>query len=190
MENRDRSNGVMGDAASPSDLLAAMYERHGGAIMRYMQRRLGDGPAEDAAAEVFVRAIARRGSYVAYRDSELPWLYGIAANVIADSRRAEARRLRALQQIAIRDRKQHADAPGSQVLDPDLVRALRRLSREDRETLLLVVWGEHWRREWLTPTLKTARCAHSPTAGSLVWRAMARPSSEFVLGSSTLAPDG
>jgi hypothetical protein len=39
---------------------------------------------EDAAADVFIRAFRSRGTYVAQRDSALPWLLGIANHVIGD----------------------------------------------------------------------------------------------------------
>ena len=115
--------------------IEAIYERHGAAILRYVRRRLGDGPAEDAAAEVFARALTARFDGA----NELPWLYGIAAHVIADLHRAERRRLKALERAAAEPRR-----PGEPAdpLDAELARALRKLSRGDREALLLVVWGE------------------------------------------------
>ncbi|MGO9752419.1 MAG: RNA polymerase sigma factor [Solirubrobacteraceae bacterium] len=119
-----------------------MYERHLRAVGRYVARRVGTGTgiAEDLAAEVFVRAFRVRDTYRGEHDSALPWLLGIANNLIADHWRAERRRLVALERIA-------GAAPeiveqGPSVLAPDLVRALRRLPAGDRDALLLVVWGE------------------------------------------------
>jgi RNA polymerase sigma-70 factor (ECF subfamily) len=104
----------------------------------------GDGSApdagEDLAAEVFVRAFRARERYRAERDSALPWLLGVANHVIADHRRAERRRLAALERLA-----HSAPRPSEQEdagLGSELVRELRRLPSADRDALLLVVWGE------------------------------------------------
>ena len=41
----------------------AVFERHFSAIHRYLARRVGSGPADDLAADVFVVAFQRRGSF-------------------------------------------------------------------------------------------------------------------------------
>jgi RNA polymerase sigma factor (sigma-70 family) len=121
-------------------LFAGLFERHGLAVRRYVVRRIGDGAGDDAASEVFVRAFRARGRYRAERDAALPWLLGIANNVIADHRRLERRRLAALERL-IREAPtlvEHHDTG----LAPELVAALRGLPVTERDTLLLVVWGE------------------------------------------------
>lgn len=119
--------------------LADAYRRHLPAIVRYLRRRLGDDVAEDAAAEVFVRAVRaqRAGQLVS-----LPWLFGVAANVISEHRRSERRRLQAIERFAAHAPRSPSSAAGGSELDPELVNALRRLKRKDREALLLAVWGE------------------------------------------------
>ena len=121
-------------------MFAMLYERHGLAVRRYVGRRVGDGAADDIASEVFTRAFRGRGRYRADHDAALPWLLGIANNVIADHRRVERRRLAAVEHLA-RERPgwvEHHD-PG---LAPELVAALRALPAAERDMLLLVVWGE------------------------------------------------
>jgi RNA polymerase sigma-70 factor (ECF subfamily) len=125
-----------------SDPFAAAYERHLADIVRYLRRRLGDDAAEDAAAEVFARAFRRADVVEHPSGSPLPWLYGIAANVITERRRAETRRLRALERLAAQPNTASSDPEGTTQLDPDLMRAVRDLKEVDRETLLLVAWGE------------------------------------------------
>jgi RNA polymerase sigma-70 factor (ECF subfamily) len=120
-------------------LFAGLYERYGLAVRRYVARRIGSEAAEDVAAEVFVRAFGSRARFRAERETALPWLLGVANNVIADHRRLERRRLVALERLL-------ADAPGlvehgEAGLAPELVAALGRLPAADRDTLLLVVWG-------------------------------------------------
>jgi DNA-directed RNA polymerase specialized sigma24 family protein len=60
-----------------------VYERHGGEVARFLARRVGDGLAEDLAAEVFVRAFRGRAGYRVVHGTALPWLLGIAVNVVA-----------------------------------------------------------------------------------------------------------
>lgn len=122
-----------------------LYRDHAPALLRYLRRRLGAQRAEDATAEVFARALQSKDRYVDRGDTALPWLYGIATNVVADHRRSERRRLRAVERLA-RDagpgRTVDADLRGVDGFDGGLVRMIRRLSSADRETLLLIAWGE------------------------------------------------
>jgi RNA polymerase sigma-70 factor (ECF subfamily) len=121
-------------------LFSSVYERHLRAVALYAARRLGSDLAEDVVAEVFVRAFRARGAFRPQHDTVLPWLLGIANHVVSDHRRAERRRLQALQRLA-------TVPPGvvqaeSSMLSPELIVALRRLPAAYRDTLLLVVWGE------------------------------------------------
>jgi DNA-directed RNA polymerase specialized sigma24 family protein len=81
-------------------VFTGVYERHGLAVRRYAVRRVGDGTGDDIASEAFARAFRARGRYRVEHDSALPWLLGIANNVIADHRRLERRRLAALERLA------------------------------------------------------------------------------------------
>jgi RNA polymerase sigma-70 factor (ECF subfamily) len=67
-------------------------------------------------------------------------LLGIASHLVGDHRRAERRRLAALQRLAGEsvDTGHHE----TDLLSAELVGQLRRLPAADRDTLLLVVWGE------------------------------------------------
>jgi RNA polymerase sigma factor (sigma-70 family) len=127
-------------SVSDPPAFAAVYERHGQTIRRYVARRVGSETGEDLAAEVFVRAFRARERYTAERDSALPWLFGVANHVIAGHRRSEARRLKALERLVGTTPQviEHDDYG----LGADLVRELRRLSSDDRDALLLIVWGE------------------------------------------------
>jgi DNA-directed RNA polymerase specialized sigma24 family protein len=87
---------------SPSQpSLPHVYERHGTFVRRYVVRRVGANAGEDLATEVFERAFRVRERYRAESGSAPPWLLGIASNVIADHRRAERRRLAALELLAL-----------------------------------------------------------------------------------------
>jgi RNA polymerase sigma-70 factor (ECF subfamily) len=67
-------------------------------------------------------------------------LLGIANHVVGDHRRVEARRFAALARAAADQRS--VPAPEIRAVAPDVVDELRRLPRHERDTLLLVVWGE------------------------------------------------
>jgi RNA polymerase sigma factor (sigma-70 family) len=122
---------------------AAIYTRHVASILRYARRRLGETAGEDAATEVFVRAFKQRATYAADHPTALPWLYWLAGQVVSDHARAERRRLRLFARLAETVAPAPTETSGLRpVLGPEVVRGLRRLADADRETLLLVVWGE------------------------------------------------
>ena len=132
---------VLGESVARPVRFACLYERHLAAVAVYLARRVGPELAEDLTAEVFVRAFRGRADYRAEYATALPWLLGIANHLVADHRRAERRRLTALQRMPI------ATMSVSDLADPlgltaSLVRMLRRLPAADRDTLLLMVWGE------------------------------------------------
>jgi RNA polymerase sigma-70 factor (ECF subfamily) len=122
---------------------AVIYARHVAAILRYARRRLGETAGEDAATEVFVRAFKQRAAYAPQHPTALPWLYWLAGQVIGDHARAQRRRLRLFARLAETVAPASAESSGVRPdLGPEVVRGLRRLAEADRETLLLVVWGE------------------------------------------------
>ena len=120
-----------------------LFERHHGLVHNYLRRRVGAGLADDLAAEVFARAFRTRGRYRPLTADARPWLLGIATKIVADHRRDEARALRAWQRCAATAvRGGEASAPLERELCGHLAAGLRRLSRGDREALLLLAWGE------------------------------------------------
>src|SRR5207237_8093784 len=73
-----------GDAAA----FGVLFERHGKAIYNYCFRRLGDwAAAEDLVSVVFLEAWRRRDHDLP-PGKVLPWLYGIATNVVRNRRRS------------------------------------------------------------------------------------------------------
>jgi RNA polymerase sigma factor (sigma-70 family) len=118
-----------------------VYERHLDRVYLYLRRRLGDAAAEDVTAEVFVRAFRGRAKFRADYETALPWLLGIAGNLIGDHRRAERRRLTTLAKLTAPGEGPRPETTGT-ALSHELVEALRSLPAADRDTLLLVVWGE------------------------------------------------
>ena len=118
---------------------AAIFDRHFGAIFRFLCGRIGRQLAEDLASETFVVAFGRRRSYDLARNDARPWLYGIAVNLLRDHRRTEERRLRAYARVSA-DPREALDELGDR-LDPTVSAALLRLCHEDRSLILLLAWA-------------------------------------------------
>ena len=76
-------------ASGDSAAFTELYERHARTIYNYLFRRLADrSDAEDLTAVVFLEAYRRRKDVVVLEGKLLPWLYGIATNVLRNRRRA------------------------------------------------------------------------------------------------------
>jgi len=133
---------VLARSVDEPEAFGLIYERHVDPVLRYMRRRLGDAAAEDATVEVFARAFSERARYTPRHPTAIPWLYWLAGLVIADQARAERRRLRLLTRLTQHATETATDDVLLADVAPALVKALRKLSPELRETLLLVVWGE------------------------------------------------
>jgi RNA polymerase sigma factor (sigma-70 family) len=82
-----------------AEALGLLFERHAKAIYNYCFRRLGDwAVAEDTVSLVFLEAWRRREKELP-PDKVLPWLYGIATNVLRNRRRSERRFAAALRRM-------------------------------------------------------------------------------------------
>lgn len=122
----------------------AIYDRYFPAVHRYVAGRLGPQIADDLAAETFLIAFRKRGDFDARRGALRPWLFGIATNLVADHRRAETRRYRALARAGAE--RPVASGPEDRVvrsvtaegMQPRLARALAALSQGERDVVLLV----------------------------------------------------
>jgi len=137
---------VIGRALRQPEAFAALFDRHYRKIYAYAARRLGAGLADDIAAETFLIAFDRRDGYDRTRADAGPWLYGIAANLIARHARAEARHLRALARtggvdVVEWDGDEVAGRLDAAAVRDRLAEALAALPATEREVLLLVAWA-------------------------------------------------
>ncbi|WP_223166869.1 RNA polymerase sigma factor [Nonomuraea sp. SYSU D8015] len=127
-----------------------IYDRYIGEIHAYLGRRLDRQAADDLAAEVFLTAFRKRETFDARRGEVRAWLYGIATNLIALHRRAETRRLAALQRSAKAQQGPehgHEDhvvtrVDAASAAQGRLAAELRALPDGDRDVLLLSALGE------------------------------------------------
>lgn len=140
------------------EAIGALYDRHAPAVYSYLARRAGPGIADDMVSEVFVAAVqARRRVRPHASGSALPWLYGIARNVIGAHVRATKRLPSTTNEPGDEWDAVDARIDASRVAG-DLRLALDGLSDIERELLLLVAW------EQLTVTEAAAVLDITPTA--------------------------
>lgn len=122
-----------------------IFDRHFGAVHRYLHRRAGRELADELAAETFALAFARRASCRA-SGSALPWLYGIATNLLRRRRRSEHRQLRAYGRSGIDRWAEYEDEAAARVdgssLGSRLARALAAMRPRERDALLLYALAE------------------------------------------------
>lgn len=140
----------MAESAAAADLRDAewfegLYRRCAPGVLAYARRRLlQPEDAEDVLVETFTVAWRRRQDMPATEGEALPWLYAVAANTIAHTRRSYARRQRLQEKVAAELPSQSLD-PHSAVVDhwddqAVLAAAWPSLSDADREVLRLWAW--------------------------------------------------
>jgi RNA polymerase sigma-70 factor (ECF subfamily) len=134
---------VLSQARVRPELMGVVYERHARSVHRYLSRRVGTSAADDLLGDVFVAAVeARLRVHPHPSGSALPWLYGIAGNLVRSHLRRRAPHAAedpGFDWDAVDDRLDAA------ARSKDLRRALQALTEAERELLLLVAW------EGLTP---------------------------------------
>jgi RNA polymerase sigma-70 factor (ECF subfamily) len=134
---------------SDPDRFTAVYDRYFRDVYRYVAGRLDVQAADDIAAETFLVAFGQRDRFDPARGALRPWLFGIATNLVARHRRAEARHYRALAGAG-RATAAAADSHENRVvalvaaqrMQPQLARALTTLSAGERDVVLLVALSQ------------------------------------------------
>ena len=92
----DAELAVAGEPAA----FGTLFERHARAVYNYCFRRTADWSlAEDLTSIVFLEAWRRREEVRLDRDSALPWLLGVATNVVRNRWRSERRHRAALDRL-------------------------------------------------------------------------------------------
>jgi RNA polymerase sigma factor (sigma-70 family) len=143
MEAQPDDGAVFARSVGEPELFTVIFDRHYRSVYGYLSRRVGSVIADDLAAETFIRAFERRSSYDPRVERALPWLLGIAVNLIAHHRRSEARQFRALAAAAGFEPRDGMPTEELSFASSDrLVSALEQLDDYDREALLLYAWGD------------------------------------------------
>jgi RNA polymerase sigma-70 factor (ECF subfamily) len=117
----------------------ALFAAHFATVVRYAFRRVFDANvAMDLAQETFMVAWRRRGEVPA---QELPWLYGVARNLLANHRRG---RRKAPEELGAYRVEGFEETTAEMA---DVLRAIAGLPERDQEILRLVAWEELELRE-------------------------------------------
>ena len=104
--------------AGDGDAFADLFTRHADAIANYAFRRTADwDAAEDVTSLVFLEAWRKRKQVVFHHASVLPWLFGVAHNVVRATWRSRMRHRRALARIHIDSMASPEDAVAGRVDD-------------------------------------------------------------------------
>ena len=120
-----------------------IYERNYTKLFRYTQARVGERQtAEDLTASVFLEALKSIDSYRSRGKPLLAWLYTIARNVVNYHYRSSFRkrppgRAADLEEVAGTQETAGGDDPGSEVDRWDLQDAVRHLTDDQREVIIL-----------------------------------------------------
>ncbi|HXW81866.1 MAG TPA: phosphoribosylaminoimidazolesuccinocarboxamide synthase [Acidimicrobiales bacterium] len=144
MIGRSDAELVIGSLDEPARF-GGIFDRHAETVFRYLARRIGPDDASDLLADVFLAAFEARSRYASDCLTALPWLYGIASNLLRKHYRRRAGELRMLDRLAAQSAPDdHVDAVAD-VIDAQLqVRAMAKLLDElppgERDVLLLHAW--------------------------------------------------
>jgi len=119
---------------SERDRFAALFGRHYRQVYAYAVSRAGRDYADDIVSDTFLVAWRR---FDAIPDDPLPWLLGVARNVVLERHRDSARQLRLLSQAPAEVEGDVADTVAERAAT---IAALDALGVADRELLTLVGW--------------------------------------------------
>lgn len=133
--------------AGDADAFTVLFERHADAVYNYCFRRIGRwAAAEDLTSIVFLEAWRRR-SVELPDDKILPWLYGIAGNVVRNEARSQRRFAAALRRLPESlSEPDFADLSDQRADDEQRMREIlnlvAQLPRRDLEVFALCAWSD------------------------------------------------
>jgi RNA polymerase sigma factor (sigma-70 family) len=129
------------------EAFADIFDRHFVLVHRYIARRAGTDVADEIAAQTFTLAFANRDRYRDDLGTARPWLLGIATNLLHEQWRRERRHANVVERLWLEADQRwstSATATADAATDDDgrLGAALAALSADQRDALLMHVWGE------------------------------------------------
>ncbi|MGH3732814.1 MAG: RNA polymerase sigma factor [Acidimicrobiales bacterium] len=125
--------------APDEDRFARLVHEHSGAVGNYLRRRLyplSPSDLDDLVEETMIVVWRRIDSVPA--DAELPWMLGVARNVLRNARRSKNRRSAFESRLA--PLANDVSAEEHVIADDSVANALASLPDDDREILLLNAW--------------------------------------------------
>jgi RNA polymerase sigma-70 factor, ECF subfamily len=135
-------------AGSHPEAFGELFARHAQSVYTYCARRTGDlDRAEDLTSVVFLEAFRRRRKLKLSNTSALPWLLGVANNVVRNSDRSIRRYRSALgripdQAISVSAEDEAIERLGAQEALSRALDAISVLTRAEQDVVLLVLWSE------------------------------------------------
>lgn len=133
--------------AGDADAFGLLFERHARLIYNYCFRRVGNRAiAQDLLSMAFLEAWRRRDKELP-SDRILPWLYGIATNVVRHQRRSERRYAAALSRLPVTDAEPDFAGTADDYLDYErqavsALVLLRALPKREQDVFALCVGME------------------------------------------------
>jgi RNA polymerase sigma-70 factor (ECF subfamily) len=137
---------IISQSVVDTEWFSLIVERHATSVFRYLASRVDRSTSEDLLADVFEAAFQARNRYDTHYESALPWLLGIATNVIRHHRRSEVRHASMVRRVTQLHRRTNeaseaVDAVAATVqLDDEMQcvrRALAGLNDRHRQVLVL-----------------------------------------------------
>ena len=125
-----------------------LWDQYAQRIYRYCFRRTADHElAEDLTSIVFLEAWRTRGKLRLSKESELPWLYGVASNLLRKQWRKQLRYRAALARLSDpRDDRDFAEDAAKRLDDHELMARvlsrLRTLPQIEQEVVSLCLWED------------------------------------------------
>ncbi|GLW20482.1 RNA polymerase sigma factor [Microbispora triticiradicis] len=117
-----------------SQQFTTMYDECRQRVWAYVVSQAGRQVADEVVSETFAIAWRR---FDDVPDPALPWLLGVARNVLRDNIRAEIRRESLAAELRAWTEEDHAERVAERLA---VVNALASLTQEERELLILVAW--------------------------------------------------
>jgi RNA polymerase sigma-70 factor (ECF subfamily) len=135
--------------AGRSDAFGLLFERHARTVYNLCFRRIGSwSVAEDLTSDVFLLAWRRRGEVVFTTEGEsvLPWLLGVALNLVRNSRRSNRRAIAASLRLDAGAREaDFSDEVVGRLADEqqmhEVLAVLDQLPVHEQEVLALCAWA-------------------------------------------------
>lgn len=150
----------MGITGRQREAFEQLYEEYRLQVLAYCTRRVRPGEAADACSETFLIAW-RRLEDIPPPPQTLPYLYGIAGNVVHNHLRSMRRRGRLDAKLKHLGEEPAAD-PSTVVVrrerDAEVERAVRQLRPKDREIVMLYAW-EDLSRETIAEMMDLSKAA-------------------------------
>jgi RNA polymerase sigma factor (sigma-70 family) len=135
-------------AEGDTEAFGDLYERHARVLYNFCFRRTANwAQAEDLVSEVFLVAWRRRGDVQLATESgeSLPWLLGVAVNVLRNSARSRRRADHALRRLNGSVTEDFSDELVTRLGDEDQMRkvlqVVERLQPQEQDVLALCAWA-------------------------------------------------